>query len=343
MSTLAEIQETENEGAIHLLLAGPSKVGKTKYVTELIRDGFTVFYIDNDNGLNTLRKSLANDHAAMSRVHYLGTQNIWGFIHRFFARDSLQWNETKDTIYQASTADDDDKILVVSRKNMPFGVVIVIDSWTSLSNQLLRDSASKNQVDYEVFNEKGQAVFGDAKRRADVVCMNIQTHPGHVIVQAHQEQYEIQERPRGAMKDAKQGDMIIKQNVTIPYSVSRPHGFAMSKYFNEVGWLRVKADGSFALDFRQLTDRVGGGSPMKEGDPMKEMRFSKLFATPKDVSMDWIKTIPASVLKQAEEEEKAEKARRIEEAKAAKAAGLPIPAKETTLPSKGSVLGGIKK
>lgn len=76
---------------------------------------------------------------------------------------------------------------------------------------------------------------------------------------------------------------------------------------------------------------------------MKEMRFSKLFATPKDVSMDWIRTIPASVLKQAEEEEKAEKARRIEEAKAAKAAGLPIPAKETTLPAKGSVLGGIKK
>jgi hypothetical protein len=336
MATLAELPVEEFEGAVHLLLIGPSKTGKTDFVAQTVKDGFTVLYIDNDNGLNTLRRKLEGDAGALSRVHYIKTQDIWNFSSFFFARDRFQWNATKDSIFTAAKADDDDDIHEIYRTQIPQSVIIVLDSWTSVCIQLLQDSARLNQIPYENFNEKGQQVYGDANRRADVLCMNIQRHSGHVIVQAHQEQYEILEKPKGKMT-TKQNEMIIKDNQLIPSSVSKPHGFKMPKYFNEVGWLRVNALGKFLLDFRQQTDRVGGGTPMKEGDPREDMRFSKLFATPKPVGSDWIRTVKAKVFK--EEAEALAEANRIkaEEAKAAKLAASSTPKVSTGFPPKGQL------
>lgn len=334
MGTLKDRPENGFEGAVHLLLVGPSKTGKTHYVAELIKDGFTVLYIDNDNGLNTLRRKLPVD--ALDRVHYVETRNIWEFATCFFGRKRFQWNETQDILFNPKTANDDDKILEIMTKEIPLGVVVVIDSWTSIKIQLLLDSAAKNGVDYEVFNDAGQNVYGDGNRRADLLCMNIQSFPGHVIVQAHQEQYEMLEKAKGVMKEvAKQNQMIVKGNWTIPVSVSRPHGFAMPKFFNEVGYMRVGAMGDFKLDFRQLPDRVGGGTPMKEGDPSTEMRFSRIFAKPMPDPGGWIRTVDAVVFKEEEAQAAEERKRKAEEAKAAKANATPQAGTKSALPGKG--------
>lgn len=347
MTTLAEMPKDELEGATHLLLCGPSKTGKTRYIANLVLDGFTVLYVDNDNGLSTLRACLEHNPAALARVHYIRTADIWSFMSYFFARDRFQWNKTQDRLFSALGAEDTDLIHEIYRKRIPLGVVLVFDSWTSASNQLLRDSAAKNEIDYDSFNEKGQAVFGDARRRADVLCMNIQSHPGHVIVQAHQEQYEILEKKKGLMKEmAKQSEMMIKDNVTVPFSVSRPHGFAMPKYFNQVGWMGIDLYKNFTLDFRQLSDRVGGGSPMKIGDPEKEMRFSNTFAKPREIEGEWIRTVPALAFKEEAAAEAEAKRIKAEEAKAAAAAAkangptnpTPLSSPVSKLPGK-SLLG----
>lgn len=328
MATLGELPPDELEGAIHLLLIGPSKVGKTHYIAELVKDGFTVLYVDNDNGKNTLRRKLQGDQAALNRVHYVETRNIWEFITAFFARTRFLWNETRDIIYSGPASSDDDKILEIYTKKIPFGVVLVFDSWTSICLQLLQDSAAKNNVSMEVFNDAGQSVYGDGSRRANTLLMNMQSHPGHIIVQAHQEQYEILEKGKGKMQDvAKQNQMIVKDNVTVPSSISRPHGFTMPKFFNEVGWMRVTATGKFVLDFAQKFDRVGGGSPMTEGDPNDTMRFSRIFVKPREVPGGWIRTIPASELKEEDARIAEERKAKAEAAKAAAAAKGISPAK----------------
>lgn len=355
MSTLFDLPKDELEGATHLLLCGPSKTGKTRYIANMVKDGFTILYVDNDNGLSTMRRNLEENPEWLKRVHYIKTQDLWSFMSYFFARDRFQWNKTQDKLYSHLNAQDDDEIHEIYRKRIPNGVVLVFDSWTSASNQLLRDSADKNSISYESFNDKGQQVFGDARRRADVLCMNIQSHPGHVVVQAHQEQYEILEKKRGIQKEvAKQGEMIIKDNVTVPFSVSRPHGFAMPKYFNEVGWMGVDLYKNFTLDFRQLSDRVGGGSPGKIGDPETDMRFSKLFATPRTIEGEWIRTVPAITFKEealAEAESKkaaaaeaaAKKAEDLAAAKAAKPTNpVQQPRPAVAIPGKG-ILPGLKK
>jgi len=349
MATLADKPMDEIKNAIHLLLVGPSKVGKTDYVADAVKDGFTVLYVDNDNGLNTLLKKIGNDEAAKARCHYVSTLNLWEFTVNFFAKTRFQWNETKDSLFSASSAADEDDILEIYPKQIPFGVIIVLDSWTSLCLQLLKDSAEKNNVAFENFNEAGQAAYGDANRRATVVCSNIQAFPGHVIVQAHPEFFERMEKPKGVAKDIKAKDMIIKENIMIPSSVSRPHGYNMAKYFNEVGWMRIGAMGDFKLDFRQMSDRIGGGSAGKDGDPKKDLRFSQLVPV-KSVPDGWIRTIKAAGLKEEARIAAEEKARiAAEKAEAAKLAKQQAggaankPAQGITTPAKpGGLLSGKK-
>ena len=299
MSTLAEYMEQEAPvNPTHLLLVGPSKIGKTDFVADMVLDGFTVIYIDADNGLVTLLKRIKHDAAAMSRVHYVRTGEIFDFLVNFFGpRKVLRWNTTQDKLYTSAGSVDTDKILEVKVPEIPYGVIIAVDSWTSVSLALLMDAAKRNGVSFEEFNEGGMAAYGDANRRANLLCSYIQGSKHHVVVQAHVEHFERLEKPKGVV-NPKQKDMIIKENIMIPSSVSKPHGFTMSKYFNEVGWMRVKATGDIVLDFKQQPDRVGGGSALDAKNPKDEYRFSKLFGKPLTIqSGDWIRTVTAAEVK----------------------------------------------
>ena len=173
----------------------------------------------------------------------------------------------------------------------------MFDSWTSVSLALLQDAAKRNNVTFEEFNEGGMAAYGDANRRANLLCSYIQSSPHNVIVQGHVEHYERLEKPKG-VPNPKAKDMIVKENVQVPSSVSKPHGYAMPKYFNEVGWMRIKNTGEIVLDFKQQLDRVGGGSPLDAKDPKVDYRFSKIFGKPVPIEAgDWIRTVTAADVK----------------------------------------------
>ena len=332
MSTLAQFMQSEQPvNPTHLLLVGPSKIGKTDYVADLILDGYTVIYVDADNGLMTLHKRVKNNPEAMSRVHYLRTTKPYEVcIDLFGGKAMFRWNTTQDKLFSQNDSLTD-SVFVIDKNRIPVGVVIVVDSWTSVSLNLLHDSASRNGVSFETFNEGGQAAYGDAGRRANLLCTYIQGCKHHVVIQAHVEHYERLERPKGSARDLKAKDMIIKENIAVPSSVSKPHGFAMSKFFNEVGWMTLDAMGNIVLDFRQMADRVGGGSALDKKSPKAEYRFATLFgAPPKIIEGDWIRTNTVAEVKES----------------------MPQPAKPATsvdsnkpggatnaLPAKGSMLG----
>lgn len=283
----------------HLLLGAPSKNGKTRWVADAANDGCTLFYIDADNGLSTLKKHLTAE--GKKRVHYVATHVPFDFSVAFFGNSSryFRWNKTKDQVFSANAADTDE-ILEIQPKRIPFGVISCLDSWTSTMLHLLQDSARRNGVSFETFNDGGQAAYGDANRRANQLGFYIQHFPSHVIVQAHPEHYERLEKPKGKMV-TKAKEMIVKENIQVPQSCSKPHGFGMMKFFNENGWMYVNNTEQFIIDFTQKPDRVGGGSPMKAGDPSK-LRWSNLFGAPvvnevEDIT--WIRTVPAGEIKAA--------------------------------------------
>jgi hypothetical protein len=324
MPLLTEVREAQ-AFAIHLLLCGRSKTGKTKYIADMLKLGFKVFYIDNDNGAATLIRDSKDSPAAMENCFYLRTENLWEFTQTFFARINFQWNLTQDCVFTKLSAQPDDQIITINRNKIPTGIVFVFDSWTSLSIQLT-NRATGGKVDAEAAR-LDQDIYGSMNRSANTVGMNIQSFPHHVIYLAHTDYYERRETPPGVAKEmAKQ--QIIKENVEIPWSVSRPHGYAMPKFFTDIGYLGIDNIGNFTLDFRQAKDRVGAGSPRKIGDPTKDLRFDHAFFEGKvpvvnQPFSDWVVEEPASAILEQLEAEAAEKAAKAAESKTAKTANQP--------------------
>ena len=335
MTSLADRKQTVQEAAVHLLLIGKSKAGKTHMVADFILDGGTCLYVDNDNGLNTLRRRLEKDPAAMARCHYISTQNIYNFLTYFFARKILIWNETRDELY-SQTHSPDDTITEIKISEIPFGVLLAFDSWTSACQGLLLDAAQKNGVTLETFNTNGEAVYGDSGRRANNLLGLIQKSPHHIVMQAHEDHYERFEKPVGSV-NAKRKDMILKENITIPMSTSRPHGFQMPKYFNESGWLGVSPIGKFELDYRQRKDRVGGGSLMAVGDPTGDFRLSKTLFPVIDVDSNWIRTLTVAEFRE-------ENPKPVANPSASTPKPVPsTPANTESQPSTGTAIPGAKR
>jgi hypothetical protein len=314
--------------SVHLLLCGRSKTGKTKYIADMLKLGFMVFYVDNDNGAATLIRDTKDSPEAMQRCYYVRTENLWEFTQTFFARIIHQWNMTQDCIYEKGKASPDDVIMTINRNKIPSGVVFVFDSWTSLCIQLINKASGG--VDAEAAR-LDQDIYGSMNRSANTVGMNIQSFPHHVVYLAHTDYYERRESPPGLAKEmAKQANQIIKENVEIPWSVSRPHGYSIPKFFTDIGYMGIDNIGNFTLDFRQSKDRVGAGSPRKIGDPTKDLRFDNAFFEGKvpvvsQPFADWVIEEPASVILARLEAEAEEKRLKAEEAKAAKAAANPAP------------------
>lgn len=300
-------QPTTNHPGTHLLLIGATKTGKTRYLAGMAIDGFYIVYVDNDNGYGTLMALLKDHPEAQKRVFYIATQNIWEFCSHFFGRTVFSWNLEQDIPFAKGTAKPDDVILTMRKADIPKGVVLAFDSWTSISIRLLEKAAKATGITIEDFREGGQDAFGSANRSANQMLMNIQGYPHTVVMQAHPDNYEIRVSPPGQAKDVtKQANQIIKANWEVPYSVSRPHGFSMGKFFSDIGWMGIDPVGKFTLDFRQQKDRVSGGSPQKIGDPTTELRFSKAFHEPVDIGgFGWIEEVPASEIIAKMEESKA--------------------------------------
>ena len=333
-------EEVGKVEGLHMLLVGATKMGKTRYIANMLRDGFHIVYVDNDNGKSTLVNLLKDDRAALARCYLIRTSDLWSFTSAFFARNRFQWNLTKDKVFQTAGADPEDKVLTITRSSIPRGIIFVFDSWTTLSLQLLSDSADKNSASMESFGDNGRDIYGDANRRANTVAMNIQSFPFNVIWQAHPDYYERREASPGKVKDStKEQELIIKENIKIPYSVSRPHGFTMGKFFNEIAWFEMTRMGQFIVSFEQKFDRIGGGSPGKDGNPETDLRFSKaFFPAPEPVGFDWlVEETAESYIEIAKQEAEARAAKQA--AAKASSGGKPATAPTTTLPGR-SLLGG---
>lgn len=278
MATLADSADIGDTGPKHLFLAGDSKVGKTDWIADAAIQGFTILYVDADNGKGTLMKRLAGDSTALSRVHYVRTTSPFDFMMALFGKIQFKWNVTQDREMKI-TDNSDDRVTAIIVKKIPRRVILVLDSWTSTMLELLKDAAERASVPFEDFNEGGQGVYGDAARRANLLCSYFRDYHGDSIVQGHGTWFERYEKPLNSV-NAKQKEFILKETKLVPESCSRVHGYGMAKFFNEFGWMRLKNTGQFELSFKQEFNRVGGGSLQKNGDPKVDLTPKHVFGPP---------------------------------------------------------------
>lgn len=269
----------------HLLLVGPTKSGKTDYVVQAIRAGFDCLYIDNDNGEETIFKELKGDLAAMQRITYIKPLDMPLFMENFFQKPTYRFNVTKGTDFVASAAAPDDDVIEIMPMRIPQRLIVAVDSWTSVTNQMLMQRAKKMNFDASDASNGnwGRDIYGPINIRATSILQWMQNCPFNLIVMAHEAVYEIKEKPPGSGV-VQEKDMILKATLRVPMSTSNPHGHGIGKYFSQIGWMEITKANLREIDFRLIHGRVGAGTPNSKGDPRGNHSFINLFGKPKPAS-----------------------------------------------------------
>ena len=263
--------------AVHLLLIADSKAGKSVYAAQAAADGFTVIYIDSDNGASALQYALKDKPDARKRVFYIPTNRPSTFITNFLrstAQRPMFWIPRLEQLWnKILKLEDDEVVWKFAASEIPKQWVLDIDSWTSTAADALGIGAFDQEA--KLLEGTDQGIYGEASSKLTYICNMIQKVPYHVIIQAHGTKYEVYDKPNGAQGQVKQRDMILRETKEVPVSSSRPHGETMVSRFNHIGWLYVNALGGTDIDFSRRPGRVGGGPPNKK-DKVENLSFLKL-------------------------------------------------------------------
>lgn len=268
--------------ATHLLIIGNTKTGKSTYSAQAVLDGWPMIYIDADNGLSALRRSLKGNVEAMKRVHYFRTEKPSAFLKALLQNAVFRWNTTQDCEYASFSAKPTDEIADMRPARIPREVILNVDSWTAVSLDAMDIGAENKKTELEkmVADNKAQGVYQDAGLNLSIVLSVLQQTKFHVIVQAHPGVFEKLEKPAGKrLSDIKQGDMIIKDTIDIPLSCSKPHGHTMGKFFTDIAWLELDRMEDTIISFKRRYGRISGGTLDVEG-LVSEYSFSKTFGKP---------------------------------------------------------------
>lgn len=283
MATLQDIAEqykNQAASAIHLLLVANTKLGKTDYVAQAAKDGYTILYVDRDNGITTLLDALKDDPAAQARIHYFNPVDMVSFIEGLLTSPVVRYNNRTRAEPNFSTKDDE-RIVEIRPSRIPMGVIFALDSWTSYVGAIMSQQAAKANIDLTDVEKFDRKVYGPSGFYATQMAQAIQAARFHVIVQAHPDVYERKEKPTDRTASTiEEKDMIIRETTEIPISTSKPHGFTIGKHFNQIGWLVVDRANRRLLDFRVIEGRIGGGTPNGIDDPRGKYRFANLFGKP---------------------------------------------------------------
>lgn len=280
MTTLADMPQ-ENPDPVHLLLIADSKLGKSTYVAQAAKAGFHVLYVDSDNGLSALRFALRDDLEAQRRVTYVRTDSPATFLEKLFdTAEVFRWDLSRDSDYVQMLVKPESRILEISVPKLlqSSGLILSIDSWTTVAGDSLGIGADKAKVALTDMGGESQRVYGDAYRRATFIAACIQQAPFHVIVQAHGTIFERYSKPlHKSARDAKQAEFILEEVMEVPLSTSKPHGKEMGKFFNHIAWLgfdSTTAIPRIMIDFTRRPNRLGGGPP-NVIRPIDEFGFEK--------------------------------------------------------------------
>lgn len=279
---------------VKLLLMGDGKLGKTFYAALAAAAGFDVLYLDGDVGAQTIR-SMASPMKGfdkppltanqLSRIFLLpvadtilGGSRDCKFVEvmqEFTTSIRFRWNDSQNRV--ARMADKTDELWEITPGKMNHNCVLVIDSWTGLTESIMLQCAGVNGIDLSrASTSEMRPVYQSAGLIATSMLQVVRAMPCHVIVIGHPDEYQHKVAPEGKrVKDIKENDMLVDWTRMVPKSTSRPHGLQMAKYFTDIAWMEVSPTGTRRLDFRVRASHISGGH-FEEVKDLEEYSFTNL-------------------------------------------------------------------
>lgn len=252
---------------IHVLVIGPSKVGKTWWALQAAKAGFNLVYLDGDAAQGALAQQ---PDEIKRRVMYMDMRDTYdngNYVPRFatlldaaMRTSPFLWNDTGNRTFKREVAQPDDDVWKLRLSRLGMKDVLVIDSATSLSYSIMRQIADNSGMDITEVDKAERSVYAAARNKLTGILNMIQVAPCHVIMVAHSEEWEQRRKKPGLVKDSsKEDNMIIVGTRQVPSSVSKQFGSTMAKFFTDVGWMSMGVTGERVIDFSSTPDREAGG------------------------------------------------------------------------------------
>lgn len=292
---------------VKLLLIGDGKIGKTHYAGMAAKEGLNVLYLDGDVGAQTI----ATLPIEARRHIYLMTmtdvvesgqrEHIFINVMTDLVNSvALRWDDAQQRVAKRPYTND---IWELRLSKMDNSCVLVIDSWTGLTESIMLKCAIANNVDLSTATtSQMRPVYQSANLIATSFLQVIRSLRCHVIVIAHPDEYVHLTKPTGkTVREAKESDMVIDYTKMIPKTTSKPQGLNMAKYFTDVAWAEIAPNGKERrLDFALKQSRIGGGHFTGSKDADTEHSFANLIRQVGGVipsehqpTEPWLKIIPA--------------------------------------------------
>lgn len=278
MPTMDTIADTEqkNPPLLKLLLGGDSKAGKTFYAALAAKFGLNVLYLDGDVGGPTIGKmvrdgTLTREEA--SRILLLDMKDsvlagereptFWDDVFSLVSArgGGILWNDEEGRMAIRSK-DADVELLNIVPNKLDHNTLLVIDSWTALTESITMKCAGEAGIDLmNATMSEMRPIYQGSKLRATELLRIIRSLPCHCIVLAHPDEYQHKVAPEGKKVGAvSERDLLIAYTKKIPKTTSKPEGLNMGKYFTDVAWIELARNGrDRVIDFTPNPDRIGGG------------------------------------------------------------------------------------
>lgn len=261
--------EQETDALAKLLLIGDGKCGKSHFAGMAAAAGFKVLYLDGDVGKPTIqslpieaRRNIMLLDVADTLLGGIKDSRFFDTFKEFTTSTTFRWNKTKNQLSSRKYDEPTDVIVEVKPAKMDSSCILILDSWTGLTESMTTAAALAGNVDLETAKtSEMRPVYQMAGIKATQMLQCIRSLRCHVIVLAHPDEYAHTRKPEGRkVSDIKETDLIVEWTKQIPKSTSKPQSLQMAKYFTDVSWMTVSRDGKERrLDFRLNDGRVSGG------------------------------------------------------------------------------------
>jgi hypothetical protein len=265
-----------------LLLLGDTKAGKTYWMMQAAEAGFNVLYIDGDVAAPTLAQL---SPAAKQRIFYLPVHdytndngdyinNFAEFFVAFTTTGKFLWNDSLCRQFNLKDYKPEEGHVVWEIRPSQLGpdTVVIIDSWTTLTQSLITWKADDLGVDLMEIEKFGREMYTGAGHKATQFLKLLRALPCHLGVIGHPREYVKRSAPKGSKGLVPEKDMKVDWIQMVPVSTSNPHALTLGANFSAIGWIDVSPTGNRTIDFKPSDSRVIGG-PINTNKPVAEFAY----------------------------------------------------------------------
>lgn len=264
---------------LRLLLYGPEKSKKTWLACAAAEAGFNVILLDCDDGAHILKQLT---HEARKRIFHLNIVDMITrpvaseFVARFLSGKEFIWDETDKTVCLTRKAlKDDHKYVECNIANLTKHDILILDSWTKITNSLVWRWYYENNVDISSGEQAKKSDWPGYRwcgALASYFLRQMQAVTCHSIVIGHQTVYEKHKKVNIGGKEQD----VIEWSRTQIKSTSGPHAMTVGTDFSDI--LRFYFSGDVVkITTKAEKDMLGGARLIPPGvHKWEDLQFGKI-------------------------------------------------------------------